>query len=137
MTRAARHAILVPGFLFLSFWMVGCGSRWATVSGVVTYNGKPVGKGNAVTVYDLETGSRPQLGLTGSDGRYAVRNVTPGKSRLVASCPRPIIPNSDPDPDEQSKLEFPDVAEGNGLIVELKPGANVVDVTLKSPASSK
>lgn len=81
--RAARWAIV----LFVCSGAAGCGKPPATVSGTVTYRGKPVTAGSV-----LFYGPDKQIarGVIGSDGRYSVPNVPRGTCAVtVQTPPRP------------------------------------------------
>lgn len=61
---------------------VGCEPKTATVSGVVTYQGKPV-SGGSVVFYCSD--KQIVRGLVGPDGRYSIPNVPVGSASAVVT----------------------------------------------------
>jgi len=85
----ASFPILALGLLAA----VGCGSKGSTVSGTVTFNGKPVPEGY-INFYPADGKSAPAGGAI-KDGRYSVSNVAVGKNRVeVTSNPSGTAPSS-------------------------------------------
>ena len=63
--------------------LVGCGSDspYAPVSGVVTFDGKPIAE--ASVAFHPNGGGRPAYGLTRSDGTYVLTSVEQGDGALI------------------------------------------------------
>jgi hypothetical protein len=65
----------------------GCGDqgvRYAPVAGIVTVDGKPIGRAEVVLLCD-ETSVRPRptsRGVTNTSGRFVVRSLTPQKKLI-------------------------------------------------------
>jgi hypothetical protein len=70
-------------------FLTGCSSQ-GTVSGKVSFNGKPL-PGGLVSLYDSEGQTRS--GGIGKEGNYTVSNVAPGKAQVfvVTLSERPSI----------------------------------------------
>jgi hypothetical protein len=83
-----RRSLLVPG-LVVGFALLpapGCGFHTATVTGLVTLGGRPVGDGSVV-FYCAD--KQIVRGLIGPDGRYSIPNVPWGPATVtVQSHPR-------------------------------------------------
>jgi hypothetical protein len=62
----------------------GCGSETATVTGVVTFQGKPV-PGGSVVFYCAD--KQIVRGLIGTDGRYTIPNVPCGQATVTVQSP--------------------------------------------------
>jgi hypothetical protein len=62
----------------------GCGSNTATVTGTVTYKGKPV-PGGSVVLYCAD--QQIVRGLIGIDGRYTIPNVPCGQATVTVHSP--------------------------------------------------
>lgn len=74
------------GLLAAALAAAGCGPRTATVSGKVTYQGKPVVVGTLTLV--AADGSAHQTGL-GPDGSFTLPSVPTGPARVGVSSPEP------------------------------------------------
>jgi hypothetical protein len=85
-----RRAVARPGVRFLAVALVGLvplacgptGPEMATISGKVTYNGKPVPKGT-ITFIPVAQGGRNAVGVIASDGSYALQTEKPGDGALL------------------------------------------------------
>lgn len=125
---------LLLGILLLSP-VLGCAAK-ANVKGKVTFDGKPVARGGIVIASpDGEADKDIGRASIAADGTYRIVNLVPGKKRVQVAAFRLILPASEaterlppPVPD------FPDDAEGNGQIIELRPGENEVDIHLTKSA---
>lgn len=80
--RAASGLLLALGLL------AGCsgGPAVGDVSGTVTYDGKPVEQGS-IAFYPAD-GNGPTAGGAIADGKYSVRKVSPGNSKVRISGTR-------------------------------------------------
>jgi hypothetical protein len=79
----ARRSLLV-GLILMTGTLAGCGSRTATVTGRVTYQGKPV-SGGSVIVYCSD--KQIARGIIGVDGTYSIPNVPYGSSAVTVQAP--------------------------------------------------
>jgi hypothetical protein len=128
----------------LSIVITGCG-RSTTVTGRVTYDGKPVAKG-AITFVPAD-GQGPTCGVTIADGRYQVQ-LSPGKKivQIVETRTSDHIPSREELNRAQVKLKagggddfagtIPPNAEGNNAAIDVKPGGQTIDFSLRRPAAA-
>lgn len=86
MTNFMRGSILLAALL-----TAGCGGNTVSVSGKVTYQGKPLSYG---TVVLIDSASLPKSGTIQPDGTFTVAGVTTGPAKIAVSSPRP--PGMDP-----------------------------------------
>jgi hypothetical protein len=84
MAQAARFGrVVAAGFCLCGLLLVeGCGGGKGTVSGKVTYQGKPVRGG---TVSFIPEAGSPAMSPIEEDGSYTVRNVLPGKVKITVN----------------------------------------------------
>src|SRR5438128_1084062 len=87
MSRPPRSLLALPCVAGFALVLApGCGSKTATVEGLVTIQGKPVADGSVV-FYCAD--KQIVRGLIGSDGRYSIPNVPCGQAIVtVQSLPR-------------------------------------------------
>jgi hypothetical protein len=132
----------------LSLFAGGCSLSPASVSGVVTYDGKPVESGEIT--FTPADGKGPTAGGKIEAGKYSVADVHPGSKivqvtslggiqfaasteelarQAAAAGNRPV----EPPPVEEL---VPSNAVGNGQRVQIKPGSQTLDLQLTPPASS-
>jgi len=128
--------------------LAGCpagGDRPASVTGHVTYNGKPVTSGTVVFVGEDGKSSYP--GPVQPDGSYSIAQAPVGKVRLSFDNPPPPRtaaagqkpPANDPEVQEEAKAASLYVAtppkykdpDKSGITFELKRGRNGCDIPLK------
>jgi hypothetical protein len=122
---------------------MGCGSSgpgMASVSGTVTYEGKPVPKGT-ITFQPVDSSKgRTATGEIGADGSYTVQTEQPGDGALVGDYrvaisareeevldyhpPKPVAPKRL----VPQKYENPQTSE---LKATVKPGSNNIPFDLK------
>jgi hypothetical protein len=118
--------------LLLPF-LAGCGGG-TSVSGSVTYNGQPVPKGY-VAFYPMD-GKGPTVGGQISNGKYAVKGVTPGKNRVEVSSQSDVkAPDSMDEGIKHPVVDkdaIPAGAEGNNQVVDVTAG-QTLDLALKPP----
>jgi hypothetical protein len=139
----SRFQFWVVGFPAIAIGLsalVGCGASGSTVTGNVTFNGKPVQEGY-VNFYPTDGKSAPAGGAI-KDGRYSVRNVSPGKNRVeVTSTPTGGTAASSMEETVKSKeTKRPDnmVApndQGNNATHEIS-GSTELNLDLKTSISS-
>lgn len=79
-SRIARTCVM--GFLLVL--ASGCGSGTATITGVVTFQGKPV-PGGSVVIYCSD--KQIVRGLIGTDGQYSIPNVPYGPAVVTIQSP--------------------------------------------------
>jgi hypothetical protein len=90
MTNPSGRRRLLIGLVVVSYAAVaGCAGGTGTLTGTVTYQGKPVVFG-AVTVQAAD-GSR-RMGNIEPDGTYTVTNVPTGRVTIAVSSPEPPAP---------------------------------------------
>jgi hypothetical protein len=119
----------------VSLLLCGCSNR-ANVSGKVTYEGKPAA-GNIIFTSPEGGEQDNEIGRATLDasGQYKISNLIPGKKRVQVAAYRLMLPPSEATERLPPPVpNFPDNAEGNGQVVELQPGENVVDIALTKPA---
>lgn len=137
--RIDLHHRSIIVVLSLSALLPGC-ARHASVSGVVTYEGKPV-SGGGVVFFPMDQGEPDKFlgrGTIDANGRYAISGMLPGKKRIQVAAARGFsFPSEATDRLAPPTLDFPDNAEGNGQIVDLQAGSNTVDIVLTKPQSTK
>jgi len=107
------------------------------VSGTVTFDGKPVEKGN-ITFLPVD-GKSANTGGEIVGGKYKVKNPTPGKSRVEVSI-RPDVPVSNSMGDAKPYKVPPEVAlfskaVGNNQVQDISDKSQVLDITLTSPGT--
>ena len=130
--------------LLVSLALSGCGSSTQKVSGQVTFNGQPVTGGSLTflpkTVEGSQEAGKPATATVGSDGKYVlgtekaddgarVGRYQVSYSAPVAEMPAGVElkPGQSPPPSPFDKL-VPKQPE-----VEVKTGANAIDVELTKP----
>jgi hypothetical protein len=83
-----RHAARWGGLLLLAGAVAGCGGKsGATVSGSVSYKGKPVTSGEVVFL--SPDGKASVRAAIGPDGTYTAKNVPVGPAKLAVDNPAP------------------------------------------------
>jgi hypothetical protein len=88
----ARHGLVGAGLLALA--VCGCGPKAGTVSGVVTYQGKPL-PGGFINFNTLDTGGRvadsKSVGIL-NNGSYKIAGVPTGPARITVQGPSgPVV----------------------------------------------
>jgi hypothetical protein len=129
----------------------GCNGNTASVSGTVSYDGRPVDRGSIAFL--PADGAGPTAGGDIVDGRYSVSNVTPGQkivqvigvkqvpfARSTEEMARRAAENKAKgdgsgliDPADTVPAE----AEGNNARHEIKAGGQTLHIELKRPAKAK
>ena len=146
--RALAAAVIlaaVAGFLS------GCGSSTATVSGEVTYDGKPVGDG--YITFTPTDGKGKDAGGPISAGAYKVAGLPPGPKLVRVNAVKKVNFASSSEEMMQRAAEarktgnhdglvdpadtIPENAEGNNAKVEVKAGEQTHNFALKAPAKGK
>lgn len=120
---------LFPAALVL-LTAVGCGGP-PSVSGVVTYEDKPIEKGS-ISFSPADGHGTPVGGMI-RDGEYRIENAVTGKQRVaISGYEIPPVPPGSNAP-VYTKEIVPPNAVGNGQEVEIVPGAQTMDFHLKPP----
>jgi hypothetical protein len=124
--------------------LAGCGTggQTSTVSGNVTYDGQAVASGEIT--FSPADGKGPIASGSISAGQYSVTDLVPGPKVVlissVAEVPRVMSTEELQKAAEKgirapapaAQLVPPD-AEGNGQTIEIKPGSQQLEFTLKVP----
>jgi hypothetical protein len=144
--------VVVLGLLLL---VAGC-RRQASISGKVTYNGKPM-PGGSITFIPVEGGGGGTARIDPKDGSYELPNLPVGKMKIGVTANRePAMPGGKrgygPPKDSgapseamkgasdstggQSVVISPEFTDpqGSPLEFEVKPGKNTHDVEVSGPA---
>ena len=130
-------AVSRPLVLLLAVLATGCGSRLPSVQGTVTYQGKPVTKGNILFVPDA--GGPTAEGVIGADGRYTLTTdrqpgAAPGPYKVMiismADTVGRLPEERNPLPDMLLPTKYADQFK-SGLTAHVKDGANEIDFPLK------
>jgi hypothetical protein len=118
MLAGIRKAVwLLLGLALLA--ALGCAT--ASVSGTVTYEGKPVAKGKITFVDDDPNGAAAGTDIEG--GRYSVTGLSSGKKRVYIL----IIAGGAPEQAPDQKVP-PEAAKG--LTAEITRGSQTIDFPL-------
>lgn len=144
-----RVIAIVPAVLGLL--SAGCGSDVASVSGLVSYEGEPVA--NGYVTFAPADGKGPMVGGAVTNGRYAVGNVPPGPKVVKVEASNGAAPSVQTSEDaarvsKEMKGKYgadgiirtetvPVNAVGNNQEIEVKPGTQTLDLSLKKPAGKK
>ena len=146
MRRAALGAVAL-----FACALGGCGSGGGTVSGEVSYDGKPVKNGYISFLSD--DGKGAAVGAPITDGKYTAEKVPTGK-RVVkieaADKAGPSIQTTEElerfSKENKGKIgpsgiisteSVPQDAEGNNQKVEVKAGSQTMNFALKKPAGKR
>ena len=130
--------------LALTVVVLGCGQPGETVvTGTVKYQGKPLGNGVVLLVFDDGNEAAGAIKVDGSGG-YTVRTPFTGHARVAVSSPKPSPPPADsgrnaPPPPPDSVADpakwfpipehFSDPGT-SGKETTVKPGSNTFDIEL-------
>lgn len=129
----------------------GCGSSLGSVSGEVTYEGKPVGDG--YITFTPSDGKGKDTGGPITSGHYQVSGLPPGPKVVKVIAVKQVNFASSSEEMMQRAAEarklgshdglvdpadtIPENAEGNNAKVDVKSGAQTHDFVLKAPAKRK
>jgi hypothetical protein len=146
--KQLRVLVLAVCAAFPAGLLSGCGPSAATVSGEVTYDGKPVEKG-FITFIPAD-GKGKDGGGEIIAGRYRATDLPPGPKVVKVIGVKKVSFASTSEEMKRRSAEareannydglvdpadtIPDNAEGNNFQVEIKVGANVHNFHLKKPA---
>jgi hypothetical protein len=101
----------------LACFSVGCGPSIGTVSGKVTYKGKPLTSG---TVSFLGANNTTVQSPIDSEGKYSVK-MAPGAAKITVSVPTPSAVPSGAKMMDPSKMGAPDKAPPSAEAAKEKP----------------
>jgi len=138
-------------WILLAFLLSACGAATSTVSGDVTYEGQPVENGEINFLPADGKGAPAGTKIVG--GKYEVQGLVPGPKvvQITAVKSVPFARSHD----EMAKRHkaakargdgtgiidpadiIPADAEGNNATIELQPGSQTQDFSLKKPAKQK
>jgi hypothetical protein len=127
--------------------IVGCAQE-TSVSGTVTFNGQPIGRGSIRFVSTEKQG--PTFGAVIKNGKYTVEKAVPGaKVATIQAMNERAVPTSSAELEQMAEQAqatgtpsseavdplalIPPDAEGNNQTVEIKEGPQTLDFHLKSP----
>jgi hypothetical protein len=146
-----RALAVITLTMALAALVPGCSQPTASVSGEITYEGQPVGKGY-ITFTPSAGQSGKDAGAPIADGRYAVASLPPGRKwvRVIAVKKVNFASTSAEmakkaadarqvhsyDGLVDSADTIPEDAEGNGVEVDIQAGANSLDFHLKKPVKN-
>jgi hypothetical protein len=137
--------------LALAFALVGCAKPTSSVSGHVTYDGKPVEQGT-ITFHPAD-GKGTAASAEIDDGYYAIDNVSAGPKIVEVTATNSVtFPRTNEEMARQfaeakargktaATVELADTiprdAVGNNQTVEVKPGKQPLDLRLEKPSKKK
>ena len=99
------------------------------MSGIVTFDGKPLAKAR-LTSFEPVEGGRASVGETDANGRYELTYIRKDKGAKVGShCIRITAANSDED---KAEVVPPQYNRQTTLRAEVKPGTNECNFSLAS-----
>lgn len=131
--------LLLPGLLLVV--LTGCGGKPATVSGVVTLDGKPLQRGT-VGFTPVASGMRA-AGVIESDGRYSLRTnrdagleIGEYEVTVVSREPGPENAQGPPMPGPYITPQHYAVESTSGLKFKVDGGSNTIDIALTSGAAA-
>jgi hypothetical protein len=120
----------------LPLFLIGCGDDRTSVHGTVTANGEPVAHGH-VLFQPAEGESGQPGGADIVEGRYEIRQISPGKKRvIIKSLPTPKkVPATNREAEHVELVSpnnpIPLDAQGNGVIIEIHRGDQKQDFDVK------
>lgn len=140
-TKNSSRRMLQCLALLLIFVLTGCGGTYdSTVSGIVTLDGEPLGRGR-VTFYPTTPGP-PCIGTINGQGRYEIstgleEGLPSGEYTItvVANAPPEQSEGERGGPPPAGKLLTPawyKTKQHSGLKKSIQPGANEIELALTS-----
>ena len=143
-----KSRIVSAAIVLTALAATGCGPKAGSLSGKVTYQGKPLRWGNVVAIWTGGPPGSPNSGTSKltDDGSYDIGKVPAGGTvQLYVEVPQiPMgggISSHTPSPEvvkqTKEKLGYEEIpekyrsAKTSGLSVEIKPGANKFDITIQ------
>jgi hypothetical protein len=147
-TRTPRWLIRVSPLLVVGIFL-GCGTKTASVSGKVTYQGKTLTSGT-VTFYSQDAKLQGS-GNIGSDGTYTVTRAPVGKVKATVVVPVVVNPPAPAMKMDPAKMGSPEISkeakatavkpvaipdkysdpQNSGLEYEIKSQSNEINIELK------
>ncbi|MDY3560547.1 hypothetical protein R5W23_001782 [Gemmata sp. JC673] len=126
------------------FAILGCGGGGSTVTGEVSFNGKPLEKG--YVTFNPTDGKSAPVGAEVVGGRYTAKNVAVGKNKVVVvstavSGPAPETMDAAIAEAKKAKggptADAPtDKSEGNNQEHDIPAGSHTLDLKLRASVSS-
>jgi len=126
---------IMPLLALACLTLVGCGGApTAEVTGVVTWNGKPLSQGY-VTFYPVGGTDAVQGGEI-ANGEYRIKNLSPGKKKALITLKPDVQVRKE---GSESRLIFTtplnrvnEKTPGNNRVVDVQRGEQKIDLTLTS-----
>lgn len=128
-------AVLRKAAALLALLALGCGGT-GSLSGLVTYKGKPLVSGRVTAVAGEEG---PRVGLIQPDGRYRIEGLPVGTVKLAVENPDPLAePSGDGDGGKVKRrppgwvalpAKYGDI-KTSGLTVDVRAGSATKDLAL-------
>lgn len=137
-TRLGGLRLLLPSFILAT--LIGCGGKPATVSGVVTLDGKPLQRGT-VGFTPLAGGMRA-AGVIDSEGKYSLSTnrdagLEIGEYAVTVASREPGLENAQgpPMPGPYVTPQRYAVESTSGLKFTVEGGSNTIDIALTSASA--
>jgi hypothetical protein len=138
-TRLGGCRLLLPGYVLAT--LIGCGGKPASVSGVVTLDGKPLQRGT-VGFTPVASGMRA-AGVIDSDGSYSLStNRDAGLEigeylvTVVSREPGPENAQGPPMPGPYITPQHYAVESTSGLKFKVDGGSNTIDIAMTSDGAA-
>ncbi|MGA2253696.1 MAG: hypothetical protein ABSG53_03465 [Thermoguttaceae bacterium] len=134
--------LVLAAFVLAAPVLPGCGGSKSSISGKVTYEGAPIGRGQ---ITFAPAGGRGKVcSVPIEAGAYSIENVPPGGKIVQIIGVKQIhfakthaemaeAANADPDAVPESADEVPANAQGNNQAVETTLGVQALNFDLKKP----
>jgi hypothetical protein len=125
-----------PGWLVVLVLVGGCAPGMGSVSGTVTYQGKPLETG---TIIFYDSAKNAPAATINKDGTFAIPKVAAGKAKIAVMMPMPIsfrgadLPGGTKQGETTKVPSLPPKyadPEQSGLTFEVKSGSNQHEVKL-------
>ncbi len=137
-TRLGGLRVWLPGFILAT--LIGCGGKPASVSGIVTLDGKPLQRGT-VGFTPVASGMRA-AGVIDSDGKYSLSTnrdagLETGKytATVVSREPGPENAQGPPMPGPYITPQHYALESTSGLKFTVEGGSNTIDIALTSASA--
>lgn len=123
---ALRGCVLIAGFA-----LAGCARPTSSLSGTVSYAGKPLEAG-FLTVFP-KSGEGASKGTEIVDGRYQIDGLQPGSAQVLVTTPPRYVPDVTAKFGLKAmpQISIPPDAPGNRRVIDLQPGPQTLDITIE------